>query len=300
MDIGFIGLGNMGQPIAKNLLEAGHRLLIFNRTKEKAISLISEGALMAQTSTEVAQKSRVVITMLSDDEALQSVVFGKDGPKGLSFIEALPKGGVHVSMSTISIALAKELTQAHLKKGQAFVSAPVFGRPDAAAAKRLSVIVAGEEALIERLQVVFQAIGQAVHIVGKDPYLANLFKIAGNFLIMGAIEALGEAFALVQKSGGDPEGFLKVVNASLFHSPLYDRYGGIILNELFEPAGFRLELGLKDVKLALEASEKVRVPLALASLIKDHFLASISWGMAQKDWAALGLVPVIESGLKKP
>ncbi|MDY7018077.1 MAG: NAD(P)-dependent oxidoreductase [Nitrospirota bacterium] len=300
MEIGFIGLGNMGLPMAKNLLSAGHRLIVFNRMKEKAAGFQDASVQIAESPGEVASMAKIVLTMLADDNALRSVVYERGLSQAPSFLETLPQGGVHVSMSTVSVSLAKELAAVHALRGQAFVSAPVFGRPDAAATKNLGVVVAGEGTLIETLRPVFEALGHTTFVVGQEPYLANLFKIGGNFLIMGAIEALSEAFALVKKNGGDPEAFLKVVNAALFHSPLYENYGGMVLHERFEPSGFRLELGLKDVKLALEASEGARVPLPLGGLVKDRFLMALAFGLGQKDWSALGLLPLIEAGIKKP
>jgi 3-hydroxyisobutyrate dehydrogenase-like beta-hydroxyacid dehydrogenase len=230
MKVGFIGLGNMGAVIAANLLKAGHSLTVYNRTKSKAASLQSGGARVANTPAEAASGADVIITMLADDHALETVAFGKDG-----VLEALPAGAIHISMSTISVALSRKLADAHIEKKQRYVAAPVFGRPEAAAAAKLYVVAAGDTSAIENCRELFSAIGQRTFEVGEEAQAANLFKLNGNFLITTVIESLAETFALVRKSGYDQFKFLEVMTESLFNAPVYKTYGKIVASEQFDP-----------------------------------------------------------------
>jgi 3-hydroxyisobutyrate dehydrogenase-like beta-hydroxyacid dehydrogenase len=288
-----IGLGAMGLPIARNLLKAGHEVTVYNRTAARAEVLRSEGARVASSVTDAAA-AEVVLTMLADDAALEAVALREGG-----LVAALPRGGIHVSLSTISPALSRRLDAAHRERGQAYLAAPVFGRPDAAAAARLVIAVAGEAESIERCRPLFAAIGRALHVVGPRPEQANLLKLAGNFLIVSAIESLGEAFALLRKGDVDPKLFLEIVNGGLFQSPVYQSYGTQIAEERFEPPGFKLRLGLKDVRLALAAADSSGVPLPIASLLHDRLLAAIGRGKGDKDWAALAELMAEEAGLGK-
>ncbi|HEX2710997.1 MAG TPA: NAD(P)-dependent oxidoreductase [Candidatus Acidoferrales bacterium] len=225
MKAGFIGLGSMGQPMARSLLKAGHELAVYNRTRSRAEALASEGAQVARTPAE-ACASGVVMSMLADDHAVEECVFGRDG-----ILSALPAGGVHTSFSTISTAFSRRLAEAHEGKGQLFVAAPVFGRPEAAAGARLVVVAAGPAQAIERCRPLLEAVSRKVIAVGAEAPSANTVKLAGNFMIAAMLEALGEAFALVQKSGVAPTQFLEIVNGSLFQSPVYENYGRIIVEQ---------------------------------------------------------------------
>jgi 3-hydroxyisobutyrate dehydrogenase-like beta-hydroxyacid dehydrogenase len=291
MDVGFIGLGNMGQAIARNLLKAGHRLTVYNRTREKAQALASEGAKVADSPVD-AWRNPVVITMLAEDAAVEALVFG-DGA-GLS---TLAQDAVHVSMSTISVALSDRLAEAHRHAGQAYVAAPVFGRPDAAAAAKLFIVAAGAEPAVARCQPMFDAIGRRTFVIGDKPSAANLVKLSGNFLIASMIESLGEAFALIRKGGVDPHAYLEIVTGTLFSAPAYKTYGALIANEQYQPAGFKMSLGLKDIRLALAAADALAAPMPAASLIHDHFLAGVAQGDGDSDWAGLARLSARNAGL---
>ena len=294
MRIGFIGLGNMGSGMAANLLSAGHDVGVFNRSPGKAAALTERGAIAAPTIAAVCD-AEVVVTMLADDTAVEAVSFGAGG-----IIESLAAGAVHVSASTISVALAERLTAAHADAAQAFVSAPVFGRPEAAAAAKLFVVAAGPADQITSLQPVFEALGQRTFAVSDEPKIANLVKLSGNFLIASVIESLGEAMALVGKAGVNRQAFLELLTSTLFDAPAYRVYGGLLADEQFEPAGFAAHLGLKDARLMLAAGEQLEVPLPIASLIRDRFLTLLAGGGRDLDGAALGAVARWEAGGPKP
>jgi 3-hydroxyisobutyrate dehydrogenase-like beta-hydroxyacid dehydrogenase len=293
MKVGFIGLGNMGAGMAMNLLKAGHELTVHNRTPAKAKALVERGA---QSAANVAEACRgdVVITMLADDHAVESVAFGEAGA-----IASLRPGAIHISSSTISVALAEKLAAAHANKNQRFISAPVFGRPEAAAAAKLYVAVAGASDAVETCMPLFQAIGQLTFRFGDKPSLANLVKLSGNFLIASVIESLGEAMALVGKAGLDQHQYLDFLTSTLFSAPVYKTYGGLIADKKFQPAGFAAPLGLKDVRLALAAGEDLRVPLPLASLIRDRFLTLLARGGESLDWSAISQIAAHDAGQGK-
>ena len=291
MNIGFIGLGNMGLPMARNLLKAGHQVTVYNRTRERADSLRGEGAAVADRATGTCGGD-VLVTMLADDDAVRSVVLGE------KLVTMLAPGAVHISASTISVALARELAQAHTEAGNQFVSAPVFGRPQAAAEAKLAVVAAGAAKSIDYCQPVLDAIGQRTFIVGTEPHHANVIKLSGNFLILSVIESLGEAFALLRKSGVEPERFLDVMTNTLFTAPVYKTYGNLIAREQFLPAGFKLLLGLKDASLVLAAAADARAPMPVASLVRDHILAAIARNGEELDWSAFSKISAENAGLK--
>jgi 3-hydroxyisobutyrate dehydrogenase-like beta-hydroxyacid dehydrogenase len=281
----------MGLPIARNLLRAGHELTIYNRTRSKAEALASEGARVADSLAE-ACTLEVVITMLADDAAVEQTAFGDGG-----LVNTLARGGVHLSLSTISTALSRRLTKAHTARGQSFIASPVFGRPDAAEAARLVVVAAGPAEAIARVRPLLEAIARKVFIIGSEAYSANAVKLAGNFLIASTLETLSEAFTLARKSGVEPARFLEILNGSFFQSPIYENYGKIILGEKFSPPGFALRLGLKDVRLVLAAAEEAAVPMPVASVIRDHFVSGVARGWGDMDWAALAKVVAEDAGL---
>jgi 3-hydroxyisobutyrate dehydrogenase-like beta-hydroxyacid dehydrogenase len=235
MQVGFIGLGSMGSGMAANLLKAGHALTVYNRTPAKAEALVAEGATLAKTPREAA-RGDVVITMLADDAAVEDVVFGADG-----ILAGLKSLSIHVSMSTISVALAERLASAHQAAGQRFVAAPVFGRPEAAAAGKLFIVAAGEPKTVQACQPLFEALGQRTFVIADEPPKANLVKLSGNFLIAAVIETLGEAFALVGKAGIDRARYLDILTSTLFAAPVYKTYGGIIAEERYAPPEARLQ-----------------------------------------------------------
>jgi 3-hydroxyisobutyrate dehydrogenase-like beta-hydroxyacid dehydrogenase len=291
MKVGFIGLGNMGRGMAANLLKAGHEVIAYNRTAEKAQALIQEGARYAARVQDACQAD-VVITMLADDAALESVTFGDEG-----IIHSLPTGAIHVSCSTVSVALAEKLTEAHQKRAQEFVSAPVFGRPEAAAAAKLFVVAAGHSQALDRCTPLFDAIGQRTFRFGDKPSGANLVKLSGNFLIVSVIESLSEAMALVAKGGLDQREYLEFLTSTLFNAPVYKTYGNLVLEKKFEPAGFLAPLGLKDVKLVLAAADSLRVSLPLADIVRNRFLTLIANGGEALDWSAISQLPAKDAGL---
>lgn len=291
MKIALLGLGNMGRGIAHNLLKAGHELVVYNRTRAKADEIAKHGARIADNPAAIG--AEIALTIVADDAALEQIVFGSQG-----LLSGLPKGGIHVSMSTISAALSKRMTEAHRERGQVLVSAPVFGRPEAAEAAKLFVVAAGPQEAIDRCRPLFGVIGQRTFVLGQEPVMANVLKLSGNFMIASIIECLGEAFALGRKYGVPPEGMLDVFTNSLFAAPVYKTYGTIIAQQKWEPAGFALRLGLKDVRLALAAAEAESVPMPVASLLRDSFLSGIARGMGEQDWAALAKLAAERAGLK--
>jgi 3-hydroxyisobutyrate dehydrogenase-like beta-hydroxyacid dehydrogenase len=293
MKIGFIGLGNMGSAMASSLLKAGHELTVHNRTGAKAQPLVEHGAKYAAQIADACHGD-AVITMLADDAALESTVFGNGG-----VLQSLRKGAIHISSSTISVALSERLFDAHTKAGQRFVSAPVFGRPEAAAAAKLFVAAAGPPDTLDACTSIFDAIGQKTFRFGDKPSLANLVKLSGNFLIASVIESLSEAMALVGKAGLDQHQYLDFLTSTLFNAPVYKTYGGLIADKKFTPAGFVAPLGLKDVRLTLAAGESLRVPLPLASLIRDRFLTLLARGGEHLDWSAISQVAAEDSGQSK-
>ena len=291
MDVGFIGLGSMGRGMARNLVKAGHRVSVFNRSPDPAKELAREGAMIAATPAAVG--GEVIITMVSDDAALEAIMFGKTG-----LASAMRRNSVHLSMSTVSVALSERLTALHSKAGQGYVAAPVFGRPDAAAAAKLFIVAAGEAAAIEKAKPVMDAMGQRVFVVSEQPSHANLIKLTGNFLITCVIEGLAEGIALNAKAGVDPEKLYEVLTETLFAAPVYKNYGRIILEEKYSPAGFKLPLGLKDSRLLLQSADALSVPLPFAAIIRDRFLASVAQGDGDLDWAAIAKRAMQDAGIE--
>jgi 3-hydroxyisobutyrate dehydrogenase-like beta-hydroxyacid dehydrogenase len=292
MKVGFLGLGNMGSEMARNLIKAGHSLTVYNKTQSCAEELASLGAKVARTPGQAASEVEAIITMVADDAAIESIVLGHNAA-----IHSLPAGAVHIAMSTMSVAISRRLVVAHRERRQHFVSAPVFGRPDAARAAKLVIAAAGPADQIARCQPLFDAMGQKTFVVGDDPPAANVVKVAGNFLITVVIESLGESFALIKKSGVDADKFLEVLVGSLFAAPIYRTYGPMVAANNFEPVGFRMALGMKDNRLVLAAAEELAVPLPLASLIRDRMLAATAQGMADADWSAIARLSFKEAGL---
>lgn len=290
--VGFIGLGAMGLPIARNLADAGYALRVFNRTAAKAAPLVERGARQTPTPAEVAESGAVVFTMLSDDRAAESVVMG-----GLA--ERLAPGGVHVSMSTISPATARRLADRHASAGSVFVAAPVFGRPDAAAARRLWICTSGPAAAKARVEPMLKAAGQALFDFGEDAGAANSVKVIGNFVIAAALETLSEALVLAEKSGLDPGAVAAMLGKTIFACPVYQGYGRVIAERRFAPPGFTMPLGYKDVGLVLGMAESVRMPMPVASVVRDRFTAALANGGGQLDWSAIALEVARAAGLPR-
>jgi 3-hydroxyisobutyrate dehydrogenase-like beta-hydroxyacid dehydrogenase len=290
MDVGFVGLGNMGSAMARSLLRAGHRVTVYNRSPAPADQLVREGAVRAQRPAEAAA-SGVVLSMLADDHAVESVTLGADG-----ILAGLPPSGVHVSMSTIGVDLVERLTGAHAEAGQTLVSAPVFGRPEAAAKAQLVVAAAGSADALERVRPLLEAVGRKLVVLGETPLQANSVKLAGNYLIVCAIEALSESTAFLTKAGVDAKVFVELMTGSLT-GPAFQTYGSIIVERRFSPAGFKMPLGLKDVRLLLQAAERLEAPLPFASVVRDQFLSGLARGYGELDWSALALVAEENAGV---
>jgi 3-hydroxyisobutyrate dehydrogenase-like beta-hydroxyacid dehydrogenase len=302
--VGFIGLGSMGSAMCRNLLKARHDVVVYNRTRSHAEEMQKHGAKLAENPSQAASGVEALITMLADDRAVEAVIFGSAGGgesdrRSGSAIESLPAGAVHVSMSTISVELSRKLNKSHKEKKQHYVAAPVFGRPEAAENGKLFIVSAGPSDQIEKCRPLFTAMGQKLFTVGDDPPAANLIKLSGNFLITTVIESLAEAFALMRKSGVDPQKFLEVMTESLFTAPVYKTYGSMIAAEKFEPVGFKMPLGFKDNRLVLAAAEKVSVPMPMASLLHDRFVAALAQGLENADWSAIATLAYNSAGLQK-
>ena len=289
MKLAFIGLGNMGSGMARNLVRGGFDVTVYNRSREKAEAI--EQAHVADSPAQACRDAEVVMTMLADDPAVEGVVFGENG-----IASALRAGAIHISHSSISTALGRKLAAEHASRGHRYLSAPVFGRPDAAEAKRLIVVAAGAADTIERARPLFDAIGRATFIAGSEPWQANVLKVCGNFMIASMLETFGEAYATLRKSGVDPHVFLDVMNL-LFASPVYAGYGRAIADGKFQPAGFALKLGLKDVRLVLAAAEECASPMPMASLIRDQFLSAMAAGQAELDWSSVATIAARNAGL---
>ena len=291
MNAGFIGLGNMGQPIARNMLKAGHELVVFNRTKRKAEDLMPWNARVAASVAD-ASAPGVVVTMLSDDHTVAECVFSENG-----ILSSLPVGGLHLSLSTISVKLSQHLAEKHRQHGHSYVASPVFGRPHAAENAQLVVVAAGPREGVDRVRPLLEAIGRKLFVLGEDAPRANALKLSGNFLIASTLEALSESFALARKHGIEPAQTLEILN-TLFQSPVYEGYGRLMVDKRFQPAGFKMTLGLKDVRLVLAAADAASVPMPLASLVHDQLMTGVARGMGDADWSALSGLVAENAGLK--
>src|SRR5437870_1734391 len=290
MKVGFIGLGHMGIGMAANLRRGGNEVSVYNRTPGKAQGLVAQGARAAAGVAD-ACGGDAVVPMLADDGAVEGAVFGEQGVIG-----SLGKGAIHVSMSTISVALSERLTAAHANAGQRFVSAPVFGRPEMAAAAKLFIVAAGAPDTVDACLSLFEAMGQRTFPIGDRPGAANLVKLSGNFLIASVIEGLGEAIALVSKAGVDRRRYVDLLTSTLFTGPVYKTYGGLIAEEKFEPPGFAAPLGHKDIRLTLAAADTLRVPMPFAAVLHDRFLTLLAHGGEALDRSAIGQLAAKDAG----
>jgi 3-hydroxyisobutyrate dehydrogenase-like beta-hydroxyacid dehydrogenase len=290
--IGFIGLGNMGLPMAANLLQAGYALRVYNRNAARASELVQRGAVLAEKPGETAGTGGIVITMLSDDRALDEIAMGGD-----ELARHLGRGGVHVSMSTVSPAISRRVSEHHKRHGISYVGAPVFGRPEAAAARKLWICVSGAQHAKERIRPVLEVLGQGIFDFGEDPGAAHVVKLAGNFMLASAVEAMAEAMTLAAKNGIEPARIVEVMGQTLFACPVYQNYGRALAARQYEPPGFRLSLGLKDVDLVLKTAAGAKVPMPLASLLHDRMMAGVARGHGDLDWAVIGREVAEQAGL---
>jgi len=298
MEIGVVGLGNMGAAIAANLIAAGHSLTVYNRTPGKAEDLLTRGAMLADHPAGTAGGD-IVITMLSDDHALESVVFGSPGDDNEGLLTHQGKHTVHVSMSTISAQLSRRIDEASTALGRSFISAPVMGRPDVAQRAQLIVMAAGDHKAIEKCKPAFEAIAKSIHVVGERAEQANVIKLAANFMISSMIETFAEAFALVRKNGIDHHKFLQIMATEFFQSPTYEKYGKIVASDEFRTGAFTVALQEKDTRLALMAAIESQVPMPFATVLENTFLTAIGRGLGDLDPCALGQLAIENAGVRK-
>ena len=291
--VGFIGLGNMGIGMARNVAAAGWPLAVWNRSPEKAASLSAANVTVAKTPAAAAKGADFVVTMVADDAALEAVTHGAEG-----LLPALAPGAVHISMSTVSVPCTRTRAVRHANAERAFLAAPVFGRPEAAAAAKLWICAAGPAALVERCRPLLELMGQGIIHFGDAPEQASVVKLAGNFLIGSMLESLCEAFTLLRKNGVDPEPFHDLISRKLFRSPVYENYGSIALSGKFEPPAFKLALGLKDMTLALQAAQESRTPMPVLSAVHGNLLSAVARGQGDLDFASLIRVVGQNAGLK--
>jgi 3-hydroxyisobutyrate dehydrogenase-like beta-hydroxyacid dehydrogenase len=280
-NIGFIGLGSLGTPIALNLLAGGHRIYVYNRTSSKTKPLVEKGAIACESVAELAANCNRVCTIVSDDAALRSVA-------GQGLFDFMKPGSVHISMSTILPKTASEIAFIHQEHHQQYLSAPVFGRPEAAEAKKLNFVISGQPSIRLSSEPLLRDAGAAaIWDFGDEISAANSVKLCGNFLIAAALEAIGESIALAEKSGVDPKKMWEMLGKTLFNTPLYQNYSGIILEEKYKPAAFTAQLGLKDLKLVLEQASTVGEALPLGELLKSHLEELVRTGNNDLDWSAV-------------
>ncbi|HJT22916.1 MAG TPA: NAD(P)-dependent oxidoreductase [Nitrospira sp.] len=292
--IGFIGLGNMGRAMAANVLTAGYRLHVYNRTPEKAKPLITQGARLMSHPSDTGEPGGIVVTMLADDQAVENIVYGERG-----ILKRLGPGGIHMSMSTVSPMIARRLAEDHERDGVSYLAAPVFGRPEAAAARKLWICLSGPQAAKDRVTPILNVLGQGIFDFGEKPEAANVVKLAGNFLLASAIEALAEALTLAEKNGVDRTTLAAMLGRTLFACPAYQTYGEAIAQERYLPAGFTVSLGLKDVNLVLQTAAGSSMPMPLASLLHDRLLSVVAQGNSDLDWVAIALDVAREGGLRR-
>ncbi|MCG5258581.1 NAD(P)-dependent oxidoreductase [Cupriavidus gilardii] len=290
MKIAFLGLGTMGLPMAINLVKAGHAVRGWNRSPAPMMKLAALGAESAATPREAAADADVMISMLADDAATRAAVLEA------GTLAVLKPGAIHVNMATVSVALGAELAALHQTQGIGYVAAPVLGRVNVAEAGELNILAAGAAETVAAVQPLFDVLGQKTWYLGERPEQANAAKLAVNFMIASAIGTMGEAVALAQGHGVDKADFLELVTSTAFAAPVYKGYGKAIAEERFEPAGFKLALGLKDIRLALAAAEQVNVPLPLASALRDAHIESLAHDEGHLDWAALSRTSARRAG----
>ncbi|MGH7905373.1 MAG: NAD(P)-dependent oxidoreductase [Candidatus Binataceae bacterium] len=292
-EVGFVGLGNMGLPMAQALMAAGMKLTVYNRTASKADPLINSGAKLAASAAETASSGGIAVTMVSDDPTLEAMTIGDDG-----IAARLSPDGIHVSMTTVSPMLSRRLAEVHRARGSIYVAAPVFGRPDRAQARKLFICASGPTEAKKRIRPLLEAIGQKTFDFGEEPGAANVVKLMGNFMIMSALEAISEGLALAERNGLDRFKVAEMFTSTLFASPMYQNYFDTIVNRRFIPAGFRMPLGLKDAELVLSTARESRVPMPAASVVRDRFIAGLAHGRDEMDWAAIALSALDAAALK--
>ncbi len=292
MKIGFAGLGNMGRAMAGALLRAGHTVAVWDRTPAKAEALASDGALVATSPAGAARGADAAFTSLSDDYAVVDVVLGGAGSADGSLqaeplIRGLAPGAIHLSLSTISPTLSQLLDEAHRSAGQRYIAAPVIGRPDSAERGDLALLVAGQDEDLDRCAPLFDAIARRVYRLGRSVEHANVMKLSANLAMASMLEVFGETYALAESYGLHARQVLEVLKDSMLSPQTIASYGEKIASQQFEPAGFRLKLGLKDVDLALDAAEGAALQTPFASALRERFLVAMAQGLQDRDWSAV-------------
>jgi len=277
--IGFIGLGNMGMHMAKNLIDAGYHLQVYNRTISKINELPQHGATACKTPAEAAVNVHALISMLSEDEIVKETVNGADG-----ILKTFPKGAVHISMSTIGPDTSAELAKLHADAGSVYIASPVFGRPEAAAAKKLFICISGDKSAKEIAKPILECLGQRIVDFGEKVGGANVVKVAGNFMILASMEMMAEAFTLAEKNGLDRAQVADFFGSTIFNAPIYQNYGKLIANKQYEPVGFKAKLGYKDARLAVKLAQLSQTPMPAATLAHDRLLSAVAKGWGEKDW----------------
>jgi 3-hydroxyisobutyrate dehydrogenase-like beta-hydroxyacid dehydrogenase len=291
--IGFIGLGNMGFPIARNLLTSGYPVRVFNRTKEKALPLAELGATVVDNQNDVIDNGGIVFSILADDEAVRAVTV-----RNPEFLKRLGPGGIHVSMSTISPETARDLAEEHSKQGVSYLGSPVSGRPERAAARKLFILLAGSQPAKERVLPLLESISEKVFDFGEDPWKGNVAKLVLNFNIMASVETMAESFVFAEKNGISRERMAELLSETLFGGIVYKSYGQDLAHHKYEPAGFRLRLGWKDIRLLLETARENAIPMPVGSVLRDRMLSAIAKGRGDLDWSAIALAASEDAGLR--
>jgi 3-hydroxyisobutyrate dehydrogenase-like beta-hydroxyacid dehydrogenase len=288
--IAFLGLASLGTPIAANLIQDGHTLTVWNRTPGKAGSLLDAGATEAGSPVEAVTPGGVVVSVLADDAAVEQTVTAE-------VLQKLGPGGLHISMSTIAPATARRLADLHRQHGVGYLAAPIFARPDAVAARMGMICLSGEAAARERGRAVVQSVVKGIFDFGDEPGAANVVKLAGNFMIAASMELMAEAFTMAEKSGVSRQAVYELFTQTIFASPIFQNYGRMIAQTTYEPVGFKLPLGLKDLNLVLQTAAEVQTPMPLASLLRDRLLSAQAKGRSHLDWTALAQGASDDAGL---
>ncbi|MHB1605071.1 MAG: NAD(P)-dependent oxidoreductase [Leptospirales bacterium] len=288
----WVGTGHMGFPMVSHLLRGGWPVTVFNRTQERARELEKEGARLASTMNEALSRHRLVVTMLADDDAVRSVCEAPDG-----ILDGLPAGGIHIVMGTLSPSYVESLEKQHAGRGHTLLSATVFGRPEKAQSASLTIVTAGPGKVLDTLLPFFQTLGSSIFRVGDRPDQANWIKILGNFTLGGLLETLAETLSLARRAGISPEKLIEILDTALYNSPVFRNYGSLMSRGSYQPAGFLMRHGLKDVRIASKEADQMEVPLPLADILRSGLLAGINRGYGEWDWSALGRVRDEDAGV---
>ncbi|MCE7067691.1 NAD(P)-dependent oxidoreductase [Dyadobacter sp. CY326] len=288
--IAFLGLGNLGTPIAERLIKAGHELTVWNRTTSKADPLVKLGAKVVENAIDAIEDGGIVISVLADDAAVEEIF-------SMELVEKMGKGGIHISMSTISPETSRQLSQIHDWYEETYVAAPIFARPEAVVAGVGNIAISGKTAAKDVAKPILQGFVKGIYDFGEDPGAANVVKLAGNFMIAASLEMMGEAFTMAEKNGISRQSIFEMLTQTIFAAPIFQNYGKLVASNVYEPVAFRLPLGLKDINLTLQAAANVNVPMPMADLVRNRFISALAKGRQEMDWAALAKGPSDDAGL---